>query len=98
MDAYVDIGGSEALALKGALLVYQGRNRVFVTWHEVRYDDGERAPYLGEAQELTTCAKGYPLRCFLTACWHAPPRPSCGGVLPRFARSFLLPTTPTRTN
>jgi PRTRC genetic system protein B len=54
MDAYVDIGGSEALALKGALLVYQGRNRGFVTWHEVRYDDGERAPYLGEAQELTT--------------------------------------------
>ncbi len=54
MDAHVDIGGSEVLDLKGALLVYRGRNRGFVTWHEVRREDGESAPYLGEAQELTT--------------------------------------------
>jgi len=54
MNAYVDIGGSEALTLKGALLVYQGRSRGFVTWHEVRRDATEGAPFLGEARELTT--------------------------------------------
>ena len=53
MNPYVDIGGSEALALKGALLVYQGKSRGFVTWHEARCDGAEGAPYLGEAQELT---------------------------------------------
>lgn len=54
MNAHVDIGGSEVLALKGALLVYQGRSRGFVTWHEARHGDEQCAPYLGEAQELTT--------------------------------------------
>lgn len=55
MNAYVDIGGSEVLALKGALLVYQGKSRGFVTWHEVRGGTAaEGAPFLGEAQELTT--------------------------------------------
>src|SRR5580693_9145152 len=54
MTAYVDIGDSEVLALKGALLVYQGRNRGFVTWHEVRREAAERAPFLGEAQAVTT--------------------------------------------
>ena len=54
MNAYVDIGGSEVLALKGALLVYQGKSRGFVTWHEVRQASKEGAPFLGEAQELTT--------------------------------------------
>ncbi len=54
MNAYVDIGGSEVLALKGALLVYQGKSRGFVTWHEVRRCAAEGAPFLGEAQELTT--------------------------------------------
>ena len=53
MDAHVDIGGSEVLNLKGALLVYQGRNRGFVSWHEVRQAD-RGAPFLGEAQEVTT--------------------------------------------
>src|SRR5881296_3469872 len=54
MNAYVDIGGSEALSLKGALLVYRGSSRGFVTWHEVRNEKSEGAPFLGEAQELTT--------------------------------------------
>ncbi len=54
MNAHVDIGGSEVLALKGALLVYQGRNHGFVTWHEVRRDVAGGAPFLGEAREVTT--------------------------------------------
>src|SRR6202140_880685 len=54
MNFHVDIGGSEALTLKAALLVYKGKTRGFVTWHEVRRDTTEGAPFLGEAQELTT--------------------------------------------
>lgn len=54
MNPYVDIGGSESLTLKGALLVYRGKTRGFVTWHEVRHDATGGAPFLGEAQELTT--------------------------------------------
>ncbi len=54
MTSYVEIGGSEALTLKGALLLYQGRNHGFVSWHELRKDPSGGAPFLGEAQELTT--------------------------------------------
>ncbi len=54
MNPFVDIGDSEALTLKGALLVYRGETRGFVTWHEVRRDATGGAPFLGEAQELTT--------------------------------------------
>jgi PRTRC genetic system protein B len=54
MNSYVSIGGSEALSLKGALLVYQGQRRGFVAWHEVRPAADGGAPYLGEAQALTT--------------------------------------------
>jgi PRTRC genetic system protein B len=54
MRTYVEIGGSEELRLKGALLVYQGRSRGFVTWHEVQQADSHGAPFLGEAQELST--------------------------------------------
>src|SRR5437016_2672086 len=54
MNAYVDIGGTEVLTLKGALLMYRGKSRGFVTWHEVRRDATGGAPFLGEAQELTT--------------------------------------------
>jgi hypothetical protein len=54
MNTYVEIGGSEELRLRGALLVYQGRSRGFVTWHEARQTDAGGAPFLGEAQELTT--------------------------------------------
>ena len=54
MEAHVDIGGSEVLELKGALLVYRGRSRGFVTWHQVCRGRADGAPFLGEAQELTT--------------------------------------------
>jgi PRTRC genetic system protein B len=54
MNAYIDIGGSEVLTLKGALLVYRGRSRGFVSWHEIRRNGTEGAPFLGEAQEVTT--------------------------------------------
>jgi len=54
MNVYVDIGGTEVLTLQGALLVYRGKSRGFVSWHEVRRNTSEGAPFLGEAQELTT--------------------------------------------
>ena len=54
MTSYVELGGSEALTLKGALLLYQGRNHGFVSWHELRQSPSGGAPYLGEAQEITT--------------------------------------------
>ena len=53
MNIQVDIGGSETLSLKGALLVYQGKSRSFVAWHEARNSE-QGAPLLGEAQSLTT--------------------------------------------
>lgn len=53
MNIHVDIGGREALTLKGALLVYQGKSRSFVAWHEARNTE-QGAPFLGEAQPLTT--------------------------------------------
>lgn len=53
MKSYLDLGGYETLALKGVLLLYEGRSRAFVTWHEARLAVGDRA-HLGEAQALTT--------------------------------------------
>lgn len=53
MKTFVDLGGSEILALKGALLIYEGRTRSFVLWHEAKPGPGEGA-CLGEAQALTT--------------------------------------------
>ena len=52
MNVYVDVGGSEALTLRGALLVCQGKSRSFVAWHEARNPE-QGAPFLGEAQPLT---------------------------------------------
>jgi PRTRC genetic system protein B len=54
MNSYVNIGGSEVLSLKGALLVYQGQRRGYVAWHEARPAADGGSPYLGEAQALTT--------------------------------------------
>jgi PRTRC genetic system protein B len=54
MNSHVNIGGSEVLSLKGALLVYQGQRRGFVAWHEARPAADGGSPYLGEAQALTT--------------------------------------------
>ncbi len=53
MNPYVNIGGSEVLSLKGAILVYQGKHHGFAAWHDVRQGSGG-APYLSEAQPLTT--------------------------------------------
>ena len=53
MNVHIEIGGSEVLTFQGALLVYRGRSRGFVTWHDVRRN-AAGVPYLGEAQELTT--------------------------------------------
>lgn len=53
MRVHVDIGGSEALELKGALLVYQGHSRSFVSWHEVRAAAEPGAPYLGKATPVS---------------------------------------------
>ena len=54
MRTGVNIGGAEALALKGALLVYEGRRDSFVSWHQVRTATEGGVPYLGEAEPLTT--------------------------------------------
>lgn len=53
MKSYVAVGGSEPLNLKGALLVYEGRGRAFVTWHETK-PSLLGGVILGEARELTT--------------------------------------------
>ena len=53
MKSYLALGGSETLALKGALLLYEGRNRAFGVWHDAKLGVGEGA-HLGESQALTT--------------------------------------------
>jgi PRTRC genetic system protein B len=54
MRTGVNIGGSESMSLKGALLVYEGRHGSFVAWHEAKFPTEGGAPYLGEAEPLTT--------------------------------------------
>ena len=54
MECYVELGGSEDLTLKGAVLIYRGSSRSFASWHEARAAEGGGAPYLGEGQPLTT--------------------------------------------
>jgi PRTRC genetic system protein B len=53
MNAFLDLGGSESIALKGALLLYEGRNRAFCVWHDAKAVSNE-CPHLAEAQMLTT--------------------------------------------
>lgn len=53
MKSYVVQGNTEGLALKGALLLYEGRNRAFAVWHDAKPGVAEGAQ-LGEAQALTT--------------------------------------------
>lgn len=53
MKCYLALGGNETLALKGALLLYEGRNRAFAAWHDAKPGVGEDA-HLGESQALTT--------------------------------------------
>ncbi len=54
MRTGVSIGGSESMSLKGALLVYEGRHGSFVSWHDARFPVENGAPYLAEAEPLTT--------------------------------------------
>lgn len=51
MTSSVDVGPSEALTLKGAIVLYQGR-RSFATWHEAK-EASNGALCLSEAQPLT---------------------------------------------
>lgn len=54
MECYIELGGSEDLALKGAVLVYRGGARCFASWHDARVPEGGGAPFLGEGKPLTT--------------------------------------------
>ena len=53
MKSYLALCDSESMALKGALLLYEGRSRAFAVWHDAKPGVGEGA-HLGEAQALTT--------------------------------------------
>jgi PRTRC genetic system protein B len=53
MKAFLELGGSENIALKGALLIYEGRGRAFGVWHDAKPGRHER-PQIGEGQALTT--------------------------------------------
>lgn len=53
MNAFLELGGSESIALKGALLLYEGRNRAFAVWHDAKPGRNE-GPQIGEGQALTT--------------------------------------------
>ena len=53
MECNVDLGGSEALKLKGAVLIYQGGTRAFASWHKACLTEEGGAPFLGEGHPLT---------------------------------------------
>jgi PRTRC genetic system protein B len=54
MHISVAIGGGQNMILKGAVLIYQGGREAFAVWHEAKPGPTEGAPYLGEAEPLTT--------------------------------------------
>ena len=54
MEISVSISGSQNMTLSGAVLVYQGGREAFAVWHPAKSTPTEGAPYLGEAQPLTT--------------------------------------------
>lgn len=54
MEVSVAIGSSQTMTLSGAILVYRGGNEAFVTWHPAKPGLNNGAPYLGEAEPLTT--------------------------------------------
>ena len=54
MDISVSIGGGQNMTLSGAVLVYQGGREAFAVWHPAKPGPNEGAPYLGEAEPLTT--------------------------------------------
>jgi PRTRC genetic system protein B len=54
MDVNVSIGGGQKMTLTGAVLVYRGGTDAFAVWHPAKPGPGGAAPYLGEAESLTT--------------------------------------------
>src|SRR4029077_19612447 len=54
MNVNVSIGGGQKMALTGAVLVYRGGTDAFAVWHPAKPGPGGGAPYLGEAESLTT--------------------------------------------
>src|ERR1019366_9216596 len=54
MEVNVTIGGGQKMTLSGAVLVYRGGNEAFAVWHPAKSGPGGGAPYLGEAESLTT--------------------------------------------
>jgi len=54
MRTYLDIGSRRLLKLSAAVLIYSDGAGAFATQHEVKLPPEEGAPYIGEAQPLTT--------------------------------------------
>ena len=54
MEISVTIGGGQTMTLAGAVLVYQGGREAFAVWHPAKPGPNGSAPYLGEAEPLTT--------------------------------------------
>src|ERR1035437_5698612 len=54
MDVNVSIGGGQKMALAGAVSVYAGATDGVAVWHPAKPGPGGAAPYLGEAESLTT--------------------------------------------
>src|ERR1700693_309324 len=54
MAVNVSIGGGQKMALTGAVLVYRGGTDAFAVWHPAKPGPVGGAPYLGEAESLTT--------------------------------------------
>jgi PRTRC genetic system protein B len=53
MNTNVEIGGGQAIALRGAVLLYSGTGRAFCTWHEAQRTESGEAQ-LGTATALTS--------------------------------------------
>ena len=54
MNVNVSIGCGQKMALTGAVLVYRGGTDAFAVWHPAKPGPVGGAPYLGEAESLTT--------------------------------------------
>ena len=54
MEINVAIGGGQKMTLTGAILMYQGGHEAFAAWHPAKAAEDGAAPYLGEAEPLTT--------------------------------------------
>jgi PRTRC genetic system protein B len=54
VEINVAIGGGQKMTLTGAIVVYQGGHEAFAAWHPAKAAEDGGAPYLGEAEPLTT--------------------------------------------